>query len=561
MEGLSGLIKAQIWMLRNYCMRLRQEPRLKVVFIFCFVVIFWFGALGISYKGFQFLNRFPLVGGILVDETIYLFFAALFVLLTLSSIIICYMTFYTASETDFLFSKPIRETFIFFYRFTQSVFFSSWAFLFLGVPFLIAYALIKHVPLWFYGMIPLYFIPYLIMPTAVASLIILIFMRFLDFQKVKYILAIAVGVLSGVFYWAYKINIRPAFSAKTEMEFIMNDLLHHVRFFRYPLFPGYWISRSIISSSINNIPDALFYFLTFMITTIFLLQINWFVAQKTFFRGWVASRGGRKERPYPVKKGIINRMAFILFFLPRSTVTMIIKDTKIFLRDPAQWSQFLLYFSILGIYIFNLRNIPTEAISPFWRVNITFLNLMATVLVLASLTVRFLFPIMSLEGNKIWVLGLAPITFRRLIFQKFFTYLAGILFVSESLMLATNIILKTSRPLIYVSCGVAGLASFGLVGLSIGLGSLYPNFREDNTAKIVSGFGGTLNFVVALFYVIIMIGAFLGPFYNFEVNGFISERTFHGMLAVSWLVTVGMTAVVGIAPMVLGYKQLDHMEY
>lgn len=561
MEGLTGLIKAQIWMLRNYCTRVREEPRLKIIFILCFVVAFWFGTLGISYKGFRFLNRFPLVGGILVNETIYLFFAALFILLILSSIIICYMTFYTASETDFLFSKPINDTVIFFYRFMQSVFFSSWAFLFLGVPFLIAYALIKQVPLWFYGVIPLYFIPYLIMPTAVASLIILVIMRFMNFQKVKYILAITVGALIGVSYWAYKINIKPAFSAKTEMEFIMNDLLHHVRFFRYPLFPGYWISRSIISSSINNIPDALFYFLTFTITTIFLIQINWFVARKTFFRGWVTSRGGRRERAYPVHKGIINRLAFLLFFLPRSTVTMIIKDTKIFLRDPAQWSQFLLYFSILGIYIFNLRNIPTEAISPFWRVNITFLNLMATVLVLASLTVRFLFPIMSLEGNKIWVLGLAPITFRRLIFQKFFTYLAGILVISESLMLATNIILKTSRPLIYVSCGVAGLASFGLVGLSIGLGSLYPNFREDNTAKIVSGFGGTLNFVVALFYVVIVIGAFLGPFYNFEVNGFISEQIFHGMLAVSWLVTIVMTAVVGIAPMVMGYKQLEHMEY
>ncbi|MGA1795338.1 MAG: putative ABC transporter permease subunit [bacterium] len=561
MEGLTGIIKAQIWMLRNYCARVREEPRLKVVFILCFVLAFWFGTLGISYQGFRFLNRFPLVGGILVNETIYLFFAALFILLVLSSIIICYMTFYTASETDFLFSKPISETIVFFYRFMQSVFFSSWAFLFLGVPFLIAYALIKQVPIWFYGVIPLYFIPYLIMPTAVASLIILVIMRFMNFEKVKYILAIAVGALIGVFYWAYKINIRPAFSAKTEMEFIMNDLLHHVRFFRYPLFPGYWISRSIISSSVNNIPDALFYFLTFTITTIFLIQINWFVAHKTFFRGWVTSRGGRRERAYPVHKGIINRMAFFLFFLPRSTVTMIIKDTKIFLRDPAQWSQFLLYFSILGIYIFNLRNIPTEAISPFWRVNITFLNLTATVLVLASLTVRFLFPLMSLEGNKIWVLGLAPITFRRLIFQKFFTYLAGILVISESLMLATNIILKTSRPLIYVSCGVAGLASFGLVGLSIGLGSLYPNFREDNTAKIVSGFGGTLNFVVALFYVVIVIGAFLGPFYNFEVNGFISEQIFHGMLAVSWLVTVVMTAVVGIAPMVMGYRQLEHMEY
>jgi len=34
------------------------------------------------------------------------------------------------------------------------------------------------------------------------------------------------------------------------------------------------------------------------------------------------------------------------------------------------------------------------------------------------------------------------------------------------------------------------MASIGLVGLSIGLGTVYPDFKEDNSAKIVSGFGG-----------------------------------------------------------------------
>ncbi|MGA1840086.1 MAG: putative ABC transporter permease subunit [bacterium] len=561
MDGLAGLIKAQRWILKNHVTQIKQEPLLKTVFLITCAFIFWFGALGISYKGFRFINRFPLVGSILVDEVIYLFFAALFIMLTLSSIIVCYITFYTTSEVDFLFSKPIQDTIIFFYRFMQSVIFSSWTFLFMGIPFIIAFALVKHVPFWFYISIPFYFIPFLIMPTALASLIILALMRFMDFQKLKYVLIFVILSVLILLYWAYKINVQPAFSAKTEMEFIMNDLLHHLRFFRHPLFPGYWISKSIISSSINSFSNALFYFLTFSTTTLFLLQINWFVAKKSFYSGWASYKGGKKERLYPVKKSPVNLVAYLLFFLPRSTVTMIIKDIKLFIRDPGQWSQFLVYFSILGIYIFNLRNIPTEAISPFWRVNITFLNLMATVLVLASLTVRFLFPLISLEGKKIWVLGLAPITFRRLIFQKFFMYLTGILLVSESLMFATNVILKTSQSMTYISCGIAGLASFGLVGLSIGLGSVYPNFKEENSAKIVSGFGGTLNFIIALFYVIILIGPFLGIFYSYEVNSAISVRTFRSLITLSWLVTVAATVIVGVIPMVLGYRQLDNMEY
>ncbi|MBN2372521.1 hypothetical protein JXL19_01865 [bacterium] len=561
MDGLRAIAKSQVWMLRNNIARIKEEPMLKVSFILAFMCLFWIGALILFHRGFRFLNRFPFVGSILMDETIYLFFAALFVMLALSSVIVCYVTFYTSREVDFLFSKPIQDTVIFFYRFFQSVFFSSWAFLFLGVPFIIAYAIIKQVPFWFYVTIPFYFIPFLILPTALAALIILIFMSFLDFQKMKYvIIAIVLAVLAGI-YWAYKINIRPAFSARTEIDFVMNELLQHLRFLRHPLFPGCWISRSIICSSVSRFRDAAFYFMSFAITTLFVLQIDWFIAQRAFFSGWAASRGGRKDRRYPVEKGIINRMAQMIAFLPRSTLAMVIKDIKIFLRDPGQWSQFLIYFSILGIYIFNLRNIPTEAVNPFWRVSITFLNLMATLLVLASLTVRFLFPLMSLEGNKIWVLGLAPITFRRLIFQKFVINLLGILLMSESLIYATNVILETSRSMTYVSCGIAGLASFGLVGLSIGLGSIYPNFKEDNTAKIVSGFGGTLNLIIALFYSIAMIGAFAAPVYSYEVQGSIPLRTFRSMKAIAWIITVAATVVVGVAPVLLGYRRLEQMEY
>ncbi len=561
MDGLWPIVNAQVWIFKNYIGKIKNEPRLKVYLIFSFIFLFWFGALGIFYRGFRFFYRFPLVGSILIDETIYLFFAALFVMLTLSSIIVCYVTFYTTVEVDFLFSKPIEDKVIFFYRFFQSVLFSSWAFLFLGIPFILAYAFIKDVPMWFYISIPFYFIPFLILPTALASIIILPFMRFLDFRKMKYVIIAIIGAVLVLLYWTYKINIRPAFASKTEIDFIMNELLLHLRFFKYPLFPGYWISTAVISSSINKFKEASFYFLTFVITTLFALQIDWFLSHKTFYSGWVASKGSRKEKMYRIDKGILNHIATRFPVFSRSTKSMILKDLKIFIRDPGQWSQFLIYFSILGLYIFNLRNIPTEVVTTFWEVTITFLNLMATILVLASLTVRFLFPLMSLEGNKIWVLGLAPITFRSLIFQKFLINFFGILLISESLMYTTNVVLKTGLTLKVVSCGIAGLASFGLVGLSIGLGTIYPNFKEDNTAKIVSSFGGTLNFIIALFYVILMIGIFSVPFYGYRVHGAISIKTFYSFISIAWVVAVLATIGVGLLPMIFGYRQLENMEY
>jgi ABC-2 type transport system permease protein len=135
------------------------------------------------------------------------------------------------------------------------------------------------------------------------------------------------------------------------------------------------------------------------------------------------------------------------------------------------------------------------------------------------------------------------------------------LLVSELLMIATNVTLRAGTSLVYVSCGLAAMVSVGLVGLSIGLGTIYPHFKEDNSAKIVSGFGGTLTFVIALFYVISIIVLFAVPYFSFEIYGSISRSTFHLMVLTAWIVSLIATAIVGILPLIVGYRKLEQMDF
>ena len=39
----------------------------------------------------------------------------------------------------------------------------------------------------------------------------------------------------------------------------------------------------------------------------------------------------------------------------------------------------------------------------------------------------------------------------------------------------------------------------------MGLGALFPNFKEDNPCKIVSGFGGTLCLVISFIYITLFV--------------------------------------------------------
>ena len=43
----------------------------------------------------------------------------------------------------------------------------------------------------------------------------------------------------------------------------------------------------------------------------------------------------------------------------------------------------------------------------------------------------------------------------------------------------------------------------GLSGLNVGLGAYMPNFRETDPSKIVVGFGGTVNMVIGLVFLVV----------------------------------------------------------
>jgi len=49
---------------------------------------------------------------------------------------------------------------------------------------------------------------------------------------------------------------------------------------------------------------------------------------------------------------------------------------------------------------------------------------------------------------------------------------------------------------------IISVMTFTLTALAMGLGALFPNFREDNPTKIVSGFGGTLCLVLSFLYIV-----------------------------------------------------------
>jgi ABC-2 type transport system permease protein len=165
----------------------------------------------------------------------------------------------------------------------------------------------------------------------------------------------------------------------------------------------------------------------------------------------------------------------------------------------------MIFFGLLCIYVLNLRNVAFNFQNVFWETMISYLNLAASALTLSTLTTRFVFPQFSLEGRRLWILGLAPLGLHRVILQKFWMSCLTAMIITVSLMVASSAMLNLPWMKVLFFAFSIGLMSAALSGLAVGLGALFPNFKEDNPSKIVSGFGGTLCLVISFIYITLFV--------------------------------------------------------
>ena len=96
------------------------------------------------------------------------------------------------------------------------------------------------------------------------------------------------------------------------------------------------------------------------------------------------------------------------------------------------------------------------------------------------------------------------------------------------------------------------LMALSLNGLAMGLGVLYPNFKDPNASKIVSGFGGTLCLVLSFVYILLSVLLLV-----VASGGLHSDS----VAAVAALMTFGALSVLtGLVPLRIARARLKHIE-
>src|SRR5258708_15166478 len=151
-----GLVFARLrWQILRNASRVVLGQSIRPVTILLCSLVVWVFVFVVSYGGLRFLQQqgFPLAGGV-VGLLFELLFASLAALLIFSSGLILYSSLFNSAETAFLLSLPVRADQVFAFKYHGAIAFSSWAFVLLGSPILIAFGLVDAAPWYFYALLP-----------------------------------------------------------------------------------------------------------------------------------------------------------------------------------------------------------------------------------------------------------------------------------------------------------------------------------------------------------------------------------------------------------------------
>lgn len=480
--------------------------RLRLSLVVVLSGLFWAALYGLFVEAFTFLDA---LHADVISLLFNAFFSSLMVMLVFSTGILLYGGMYRSPEARLLLTLPVHAETIFAHKFREAMWFASWGFVLLGSPMLVAYGVIREAPWSYFVLLLPLMIAFVTIPAAVGGICCMALVAWLPRLRLHALSIAVAGTCLAVLWIGWSLLTQPRTDAMSAAWF--ERTFARLAITEQKLFPSWWLASGLLEAarttpdgrlSVAGLAEA-FKFLALLVANALLLQLiaGW-LARVAYRRGSSNLAGEvparRRHRAGFFDRALIGNDAAV----GRPLRLLLVKDLRLFRRDLSQWSQFLIFFGLLGLYFVNLRSFNYHNV---YASMIGFLNLAVVGLILSTFTTRFVYPMISLEGRRFWILGLLPVHRDQIVWSKFlFSFLGGIVPCAILVILSDSMLGLPWRMIaLHEYCCL--LLCLGLSGIAVGLGARMPELRESSPSKISSGFGGTLCLVLSSLFIMCVV--------------------------------------------------------
>ena len=471
--------------LRGVWNSVRRRPARYIVGLFFLALVYW-GTLVLTQKGVAFIDSYPAIGSIadaVMQRSLEGLFAVLALGVAFSVLTTAVTTLYSSNDLAFLLSLPTPAVNVFYLKVAETYLNAALLPAIFTVPVLVGLGVERGAPPIYYLLSVVVLLSLYAVPVALGCFLALLLMRVAPAGRVK-----EVATAASVFFAAALVfglrALRPEqLAALSPEEFEL--LLRRFAELNVGWLPTTWASSAVWGGLSGEVTVGAA--LVALLSLVLLLIIAR-MAAFAYREGWIRALDAGAPRLDPrVKKTPWWERAAYRWGRGGSIV---VKDNRLLIRDPTQWSQLLVLVALAGVYLVSVNSFDVD-IQRF-KDAIGTMNLAFLSFILAGVGIRMTYPMVSLEAEGFWLLRTSSLSSWQIVTIKFWNALPLMLLMGAGLGIATALLIDVS-PTLAVAAPIAGIcSSFVITGLGVGLGAAFPRFDATNPAEIPLSPGGLL---------------------------------------------------------------------
>ncbi len=543
-----------------------RENRLLGATVGGFLGLYGLAAYLLVGRGLDFIMKLPLVGPLLTERLVFLLFFFFFVMLIVSNATITGMSLFRRKDMEWQIALPLEPRSLVLWKTLEGMLLASWGLMLLSTPILLALAQsYKADARFMLAVVPALLALVMIAANVSTWLLIALVLWARRWMWKPLVLLLAVLLIQTLPVWRTSVDTLNS----GDLSASLNQILKHTEICMHPLLPSSWVAETIQAAGRGIYERTWFFNLVLLAHALMSILITTRVAGAGYYPAWdrvmsaapgVPSR--RKTTAARTGPGRFSQWVRRVLGLDRPSYALLVKEVLTFRREPVQWGQTAIVFGLLLIYSMNLRKMGYDLQNPFWITVISHLNLLVCCLALSTLTTRFIYPQFSLEGQRLWILGLSPLPLHRVLSLKLRLSASVLSIIMVVLVVTSGVSLGLPGQRILFFSASIFMMSYGLTSLALSLGALVPNFRESNPARIVSGFGGTVCLIASFVYIVGGMTLLLIPSWQNLRQDAVTLIQYDNRLELAALAGLCLlTALFGGIPYFFAKKQTKNLEY
>ena len=564
MTNLFLLLRPRALGLKNSIFRAASGIKKKVIVIGFVAIAFWALLFVLSARMLIYFQSVEVIGDLLAHHLLSMVLLTFFALLIFSNILTALSNHYLSADLELCHSSPSSMEEIFSSRCVFTVLDSSWMAALFGLPVMIAYAWVYRPGPGFYFALAHTGLALTLIASAIGILFTMIMVNIFPAHRTRDILML-LTIFAVIALYILLRFLRPERLVDPDAFFTAMQYMSALKTTDSPYIPTHWATE-ILWGQLTG-PDEgnrLLEIALLWSTAAAMAVINLWVAGWIYLKGFSKAQEAKGRRAGSfVLDGFIR---LITKPLGDDLSSIVEKDIRIFFRDNTQWSQLLLLGALVVVYVYNFSVLPLEK-SPirleFLQNVLAFLNMGLAGFVLSAVSVRFVYPSISVEGGAFWVLKSSPLTMGRLLRGKYILSVIPMIILGESLIIITNYFLHVKMIMMILSSVTMFFAIFGIIAMGIGFGAIYPRFKFENISQVSTGFGGLIYMIFSVLFMAIIILLEAGPvniFFKAGMRG-LKITTFQWLWIILAFIAVFLLICFTIyKSMKLGVKALEEYE-